>query len=239
MSQIRSTEPQTLSPSPFVSLVSFVIHGDRSASMLAYAGMVFNDVRSIPNHLYSEDILSFLISEAYRPSCASEVVSASDLGSLLRILAIISTPQTMSLYHQLSSDHPSTRHEGHGADEACHDIIALIPGVFLCIHSWGKKHTVEVDIEFFDAADEEVGYSAWVPIWSSVLQNMRSDAYLSERQNDAISPRSIGLTVSVIATGRRARAVYAVHWDLSRRAESYRCCQELGIFFASDRLELR
>lgn len=120
--------------------------------------MVFNDLRSIPNHLYSEDMLSFLISEAYRPSCASEVVSASNSGSLLRELAIISTSQTMSLYHQLSSDHPSARHEGTGADEACHDIITLLPDVFLCIDSWGRKHTVELDVEFFDEAGEPVGY---------------------------------------------------------------------------------
>jgi hypothetical protein len=141
-------------------------------------------------------MLFFLISEAYRPGCARKVVSASIWGSLLRILAIIiSTSQTMSLYHQLSSDHPSARHEGTGADEACHDIITLLPDVFLCIDSWGRKHTVELDVEFFDEAGEPVGYPVWISIWTPILGKMRSDAFWAGRGNLAVATRSIGLGV--------------------------------------------
>ena len=107
----------------------------------------------------------------------------------------------MSLYHQLSSDHLSTRHEGHGADEACHDIITLLPDVFLCIDSWGRKHTVELDVEFFDEAGEPVGYPVWIRIWTPILDKRRSNAHWAGRGNLAIATRSIGLGVSVIATG--------------------------------------
>jgi hypothetical protein len=146
----------------------------------------------------------------------------------------------MSWYHQLSSDHLSTRHEGDwGAVEACHDTVCLMAGAFLYIDSWGKKHMVELDVEFFDEAGEPVGYPVWIRIWDPILGKMRSDAHWAGRENLAIATRSIGLGVSVTATGRRAQAQHAIHWDLSRRTHDYPCCQNWQISQLHNDLELR
>jgi hypothetical protein len=97
----------------------------------------------------------------------------------------------MSWYHQLSSDYLSIRHEGDwGAVEACHDTVCLVAGVFLCIDSWGKKHTVELNVEFFDEVGEPVGYPVWIRIWTPILGKMRSDAHWAGRGNLAVATRS-------------------------------------------------
>jgi hypothetical protein len=128
-------------------------------------------------------------------------------GSSVSYSQTISTGEIMRWYHQVSSDHLSTRHEGDwGAVEACHDTVCLLAGVFLCIESWGKKHTVKLDVEFFDEAGESVGYPVCIRIWTPILGKMRSNAHWAGRGNLAVATRSIGLRVSVTATGRQAQA---------------------------------